>query len=155
MTRKIAKIGDVLSIPIIGNLCAAAQVLAKRNILYIVVFSELRQCGSIGVEAATSAPILVGWTMDAKIYHGDWEIVGRSMPIACDYLKKNYTVEHLGKIWVEDFDGKLLHPASSDEIKSLFNRSSYSPVRLERAIRAYHNLEPWNSEFDDLLISRN
>ena len=150
--RKIAKVGDVLSIPIVGSLCATAQVLVKRNILYVVVFSELRQCESVNIEAATSgSPILVGCTMDAKIYHGDWEIIGGSVPIDRPDLKKNYKVEYAGKIWVADFDGRLLHPASRSEIENLFNRSSYSPARFERVIRAYHKLEPWDSEFDDLL----
>jgi len=151
--RKIAKIGNVLSIPIVGGQCATAQVLAKKKILYIVVFSELRQCGAISIDVATSgSPILAGWTMDAKIYHGDWKIIGESTPISWLHLKKSYVVEHAGNIWVEDFEGKLLHPASKSEVEKLFNRSSYSPARLERAIRAFHKFEPWDPEFDDLLI---
>jgi hypothetical protein len=151
--RKTVKVGDVLSIPIVGSLCATAQVLVKRAILYIVVFSELRQCGAISIDAAASgSPVLAGWTMDGKIYHGHWKVIGGSVPISGSNLKKNYKVEYAGKIWVEDFDGKLLHPASSSEIETLFNRSSYSPARLERVIRAYHKLESWDSEFDELLV---
>ncbi|HET7085113.1 MAG TPA: hypothetical protein VFI23_10105 [Rhizomicrobium sp.] len=153
--RKTVKVGDVLSIPIVDGLCATAQVLVKRAILHVVIFSELRQCGSISIEAETSSsPVLAGWTMDAKVYHGYWEIIGKSMPADWSDLKKNYKVEYAGKIWVEDFDGRLLHPASRSEIENLFNRSSYSPASLEQAIRAFHKLEPWDSKFDDLLIPK-
>jgi hypothetical protein len=153
MTGKISKNGDILSIPISQDLCACAQILLKKNILYVVVFSELRRCGTINPDMIkSSSPVLVGWTMDAKIRRGDWVLVSRYPPISWDHLKKNYQVEYNGKTWIEDFNGKLLHPASEKEAKEFFQKSSYSPVRFERAIRAYNKLEAWDAEFDDLLV---
>jgi hypothetical protein len=146
--------GDVVSIPVQDNLCAVAQVLRKKSIIYIAVFRGIRSCEEIDPdEAISSKPILTGWTMDAKIFRRDWKIISNKKLDDWDDLKRKYKVEYKGDIWVENFDGKLLSPASHDEIKNLFTRSSYSPARMEKAILAINGIIDWDREFDDLRVN--
>lgn len=149
---RTGKVGDVIAIPVDGGVYATAQILKKTKLLYLVVFSGLGEvlpdCKSIYDASAA----LVGWTMDAKIYHEDWKIVGNCGLHLPERYLKNYLVEYNGEQWVQDFDGNLVRVASDEDKKRFFLKSSYSPVRLERAIRAFNNIEEWDDDFDDLLI---
>ena len=146
------RLGDVVAIPVSGEKTACAQVLVKRKILYVSVFSRLYPDPINVADVLSDTPALAGWTMDAKIYHGDWKILGNASPKYAALAKRKYLVEYEGNIWVQDLEGKLEHVASRAEADTLFPKSSYSPVRLERAIRAFHGMEPWCSDFDDLVV---
>ena len=149
--RTRTKAGDIVAIPI-GGQWAHCQVLVKRDVLYVGVFAGLRSTPE-GFEFNPPARfILTGWTMDAKISRGDWLVLDNFPEVDLDHWKRNYLVGYDGQTWVEDFDGRLEHVATFEENASLFLRSSYSPARLERVIRAINSLEKWDSEFSDLLV---
>ena len=147
------KIGDIIAIPVQDGQFATAQILKKTKLLYLAVFSGLQEdlldCNGIAEKSIT----LVGWTMDAKLYHGDWKIVGNCDLKEPNMLRRDYLIEYSGDQWVQDFDGNLVRIASDEDKRRLFPKSSYSPVRLERAIRAFNNIEPWSDDYNDLLIT--
>ena len=131
---------------------AIAQVLKKTGLLYLLVFAELYKAVPPIDDAILGKPLLAGWTMDAKVYHRQWHITGNAAPLCPGRFFRNYLVEFNGVLWTTDFDGNLLHPASKQDRDNLSLKSSYSPVRLERAIRAFVGLEAWSSDFEDLKI---
>jgi len=151
-SRPKVKVGDVVSVPISEKETAFIQVLVKRSILYVAAFSKLYTSPPDLDEVTRDKFILSGWTMDAKIYHGKWKIIGNSPPRDWEMLKKEYTVGFEGETWVQSFDGELERVATKGDIERLFPKSSYSPAMLEDAIRAFHRIEPWCSDFDDLVV---
>jgi len=151
--RKNTKVGDIIAIPVDPGVCAYAQVLVKHHILYVVVFEQMRRCDFSDVTAIVGdGPALAGWTLDSKIFHGQWSVIANVPVINWEGFKTPYKVGYLGEMWVESFDGRRSHIASREERESLHYRTTFSPVSLENAIRAYHKLEPWISDFDPLLV---
>ena len=140
-----------MAIPLADGVFSCAQVLVKRKILYLAVFSKLHDEFPRMPECAADTVALVGWSMDAQIYHGIWKILGNIPVIRQDLMRKTYLVLYDGKESVEHFDGELLRPASIDETRTLHRRTSYSPALLEKVIRAFHRIERWDPDFDDLL----
>lgn len=144
--------GDVIEIPIGVNQLAYAQILYRKVLLYLTVFSRTYPSMPSSIqEIMTDKRVLCGWTMDAKIASGDWRIVGTSNVSESCMFRQEYKVEFNNNVWIEDFDGKLIRRATSEESEKLRLRSSYTPALLEQVIRAYHGMEPWCQEFDDLL----
>ena len=144
------KLGDVFLIPLSQGSDVGAQVIVKSDILYVAIFDRVYSSDPNPDEVVADKCSLSGWTMDGKIYHGDWKIIGAAgMSNTARYLK-NYLVTYQGASWVTDVDGNMLRPASEKDRAALFLRSSYSPARLERAVRAFHGLEEWSQDFDGL-----
>ena len=53
-------------------------------------------------------------------------------------------------MYVEDFSGQKRRPAGQSEAELLPYRNVVAPVRLEKALRAKHGLEPWVEAYTDL-----
>jgi uncharacterized secreted protein with C-terminal beta-propeller domain len=81
------KIGDVFSIPIDKELVGCGQIIVSGNVLYIIVFEEAYQnAGGVDIDKIVSGNILlVGHTLDGRLYHGMWEVVG-NVPISKDRI---------------------------------------------------------------------
>ena len=52
-----------------------------------------------------------------------------------------------------DYSGRRRRPAQAVEAELLPNRKVVAPVRLEKALRAKHGLEPWTEDYSDLAPS--
>jgi hypothetical protein len=103
----------------------------------------------IDFEQAPLAPIaFLALSVDAKIACGDWAVLG-NYPVADEMPLPAYK-EMLGgpdRVDVVDFSGLRRRPAESGETESLANRKIVAPVRLEKALKAKHGLEPWNESY--------
>lgn len=124
------------------------QILLSDIIQYIVVFEPKFADNTTLNDVVSSSVLLSGWTMDAKIYHGDWEIVGNISPIKFRFPQ--YKVNMSGQTWITDVNGKLLRLATVEESRGLSFKSSNSPIAFEKAFRAYHGDLPWEAYFDEL-----
>ena len=141
--------GDIFQFRIPGGNCGYGQVIRSDILHYIVIFRPILPCAAEMQSIPSAEIILAGWTMDARFYSGDWQVLGNRQ--IDDHIElPNYKVEMSGKIWITDVDGKIIRPANTEEISSLRYKSSNSPIAFEKAFQAYHQQIPWEARFDEL-----
>ena len=109
MAKPRAKIGDVFSIPIDDQRVGYGQVVLKNHSsfpIYIVVFwtaydrnHEISLAEIVADEIA-----LVGGSMDSRIYHGMWKIIGNIGPDQSRIPRPNFKVYIGHSDFVENFD---------------------------------------------------
>ena len=107
---------------------------------------------AVDVEEALDARVVfLALSLDAKLAAGHWTLVGhrpvsKTMPLPA--FKE--AVGGPDRIDVVDYSGEHRRPAQGAEAELLPNRKVVAPVRLEKALRAKHGLEPWTEAYSDL-----
>lgn len=157
MTEGIeASVGDVFQIPVDDRHVGYGQVLAsiKPNPLYLCVFEPLWDRQPIAdVQAIVrSQVLLLANSLDAKIWHGHWPIIGRTRP-TLDRIPFPAFVTSIGRrddYYLVSYDGRRRRKARATEVQHFDKRATVAPVRLEAAFKAHHGLIPWDPRFDQL-----
>ncbi len=143
--------GDVFLIPLDAKWYGVGVVASKwKGELYLVLFSE-RTVSKSAVDAplASFTPVLASSSLDAKLWHGHWPIVGKLARLS-SLMQPIYKVEERGGIVAESFDRSQRIPVSDGDAKHLHYRKTVAPIRLENALKAFHGLIPWIPAFDEL-----
>ena len=157
MAKPRPKIGDVFSIPIDEKRVGYGQIISKNHCtfpIYIVVFStSYEQSEAVTLDEITADEIaLVGASMDARIYHGMWSIVGRLPPDLSRVPRPNFKVQIGSSDYIEDFDGNQLRQATNEDLQYYDNRWSRAPIGYESALKALHDVGVWESSYDRLTV---
>ena len=155
MSRLKLKTGDVFAVPIDEARVGVGQIVATygEDAYYFAIFDvTASDLGSIDLEQAPQQRVVfLALSLDAKLAAGHWSIVGHrpvreGMPLPA--FKE--TVGSPDRIDVVDYSGERRRPAQAAEVELLSNRKVVAPVRLEKALRAKHGLEPWTEAYSDL-----
>jgi len=151
------KEGDVFTIPVDENRVGFGQIIKipNKNNFIIVVFQEI--CITTEIPAVNEiinfSPLFLGYTMDAKLYHKHWKIIGNNNSNIDLIPLPNY---RLGTppddIYITDYSGKVLRPAKKEEYEKLEHKTVRAPVGYENALKAYHNLKEWQADDNKLLF---
>ena len=158
MSRLKLKTGDVFAVPIDEARVGVGQIVATygKDAYYFAIFDvTASDLGSIDLEQAPQQRVVfLALSLDAKLAAGHWSIVGHrpvreGMPLPA--FKE--TVGSPDRIDVVDYSGERRRPAQAAEVELLSNRKVVAPVRLEKALRAKHGLEPWTEAYSDLAPS--
>lgn len=154
--RVHAKTGDVFQIPLDSDRVAYGIVVDGQspNPIFVAVFGEAHPSDSDVPlsEIEGAEPALVALTLDAKIWHGHWPVVGSAavdrsrFPFPC-FKQAVGSVEN---IQVFSYDGQRHREASREEIVALDYRRTYAPIVVEKAVRALHGIQPWEERFQRL-----
>jgi hypothetical protein len=144
--------GDIFDIPAPDGRRGYGQVIVDGKVFYIAVFSEIYQVQPNLDELIEGDILLVGWTLDALIFHGRWKIVGNRSPIAERVPFPSYKVLVNGKPCVHDFDGENYRPATSRDLEVLENKTTVSPITYQKALLAHHGFETWERDYDELTV---
>jgi hypothetical protein len=151
-------VGDVFVIPIDDNRVGVGQAVAMygEDSYYLAIFEPTidRDLGEL--DSAIDGPILfLALTFDAKVWAGDWPVVG-TRPVRPDMPLPAYKqmVGVPDRFDVVDYSGQRRRPARGTEAVWLSNRFSVAPIRLERALRAVHGVEPWDDAYAELRPSQ-
>lgn len=147
-----ATIGDVFLISIDGSRFGVGQVAGDWNgELYIVVYDVILPSAEFDLARVASDELLfAALSLDAKIHHGDWRIIGNVTSNLDRIPQPAFKVNQDGKVWVETRDRSRFWPASKAQAEGLRYRTVVAPVRLENALRALHGIGEWNPKFDEL-----
>lgn len=148
--RKVVE-GDVFRFSDTKEGWGCGQILISGTILFVAVFDPVfEDTNKLSLsDIVQSRVLLAGWTMDARIRSGSWEMIGNisdkpSIPLP------EYKVGMAGTVWVTDVRGRLLREASPDEDARLRYKSSHSPIAYEKAFSAFHSGE-WRDRYTPLL----
>jgi hypothetical protein len=148
------KVGDVFLIPLSATSSAGGHVVAirEKEELYVAVFGQKLRKDEVDPEVTIAGdPVLLALTLDAKLFHGHWPIIG-NLPIAPNrYPEPAFKVEYgyPGIMSIESRDQSVRRAATFDELKVLRYRSVASPIIIEDAIKAHFGIGEWNESDDE------
>jgi len=156
MVKVQIRVGDVFIVPTGDGRAAVGQVLGIYGMsdYYFAIFDAvfpLENAAESAIGALRLPLLFLGLSLDAKIYFGDWPVVAHA-EVDPSILLPAYKVSMgtIDNIHVIDYTGTWSRPATEAEVDFLEFRSTVSPVRFERALRASLCLEPWLELFDKL-----
>jgi hypothetical protein len=146
------KVGDVFCVPISEEECGFGQILAKYKgaVFLMVVFSQKARSDAHPAieEIISSPPLFVSNSFDAKIWHGDWPIIGNVPPDLARLPLPKYKVQIGQEMHVESYDATRARPATQSELGRLTFRTCVSPILLELALKAHWGFGEWEESFD-------
>jgi Immunity protein 26 len=144
------KVGDVFLIPLDGKSWAIAQLVsAWSEELYIAVFANKVETQGVDPQSVVDQiPVFLVLTLDAKIFHGDWPILGNVQDNLASFPQPAFKVRESGVVHIESRDRSIYRPASPAETEILRYRSVSSPAVIEEAVQAYFRVSEWNPHFD-------
>jgi len=145
------KTGDVFEIPAPDGRHGYGQVIVGGAVFYVVIFRELYDARSDLDDVLKGELLLVGWTLDALIYHGRWKVVG-NRPAIARVPFPNYKVRVKGVPHVHDFNGENYRLATEHDWELLNNKSTVSPIRYQKALLAHHGIGEWRSDYEALTV---
>lgn len=152
------KTGDIFTIPIDDSRISIGQIINKPNkdSLIIVVYDVILDKNVIPTlkDLCNNDILLLGHTLDAKLYHKHWVIIGNYS----DNINKIYLPYYkLGTppkdIYIVNFKGESLRRATASEFNALNYQSIVAPIRYENAVKAHFNLLDWDDVYNNLLYS--
>ncbi len=150
-----AIVGDVFQVPISEECVGFGQILAiyKEEMLLMAIFDMRAGYDEVpSIESIISArPIFICNSLDAKIWHGQWKIIGNHPPDSAKILLPNYKVKVGDGFYVENYAADKTRLCKNEELASLEFRSCVAPIRLENALKAHWGFVPWNDAYNALL----
>ena len=151
MTQK-AHVGDVFLVPIEGSRSGIGQIAGNwKGELYIVIYDAVFEGENVDPKQVVGAkPLFAALSLDAKIHHGDWRIIGNVTENLAGIPQPVFKVNQDGAVFLESRDRSMTRPASGAEAEALRLRTVVAPVRLEKALQAHNGVGDWNPRYDDL-----
>jgi len=146
-----AKVGDIFLVPLDASYFAVGQIIAIRDKheLYVAVFCQRLRRQDVDLNMTiVDEPQLLCLTLDAKIFHGDWPIIGNSVVAIDRHPEPIFKVIHNGSSMVESRDMSFRRSATDSEIKTLNNRTVSYPQLVENATKACFGLLDWSINYD-------
>jgi hypothetical protein len=148
------KRGDIYRFDLDDQRHGLGQVIEPGGVFYTTV---LRTPVAEDFELAdvdASDVLLCGWTRDAFLFHGRWQLVG-NLPVPEEAVPKpNSKVEISGEKWVADYLGQPLRSATDFEWDRLDHHSSYAPITFENAFKAHYGCAAAEPHHDKISIDR-
>jgi hypothetical protein len=147
-----AHVGDVFLIPVDSTRFGVGQIAGDwKGELYVVIYDKILSGDKPEPECVSGAkPLFAALSMDAKIHHGDWPIIGNVTGNLEHIPQPVFKVDQGGKVFLESRDRSISRPASSSEAERLKLRTVVAPVRLENAFKAHNGVGEWHPRYDEL-----
>ncbi len=146
--------GDVFLVPLSDEYRGVGQIVEAlaTGELYVVLFNGKykRESQPKVIDIATMEPVFASLTLDAKLWHEHWSIIGNFTDNLVNIHQPTFKVRHSGVMHAESLDGEKYRPINVDEEQRLQPRRTLAPIRLQNALQAYHDLRDWEPYFDDL-----
>jgi hypothetical protein len=155
--RPKAKLGDVFLIPIDTERVGIGQVAdVLDSELYLVVFDGLWPSDAPpNAESVDDLEVaFASISMDAKIWHGHWPIVGNQKENLSRITFPVFKIARGDVFYVESYDETRTRKATAEEADLLRFRTTVAPVILEKALKAFYNVVEWDSDYDKLRYER-
>lgn len=144
------KVGDVFLVPLDGESWALGQLVSSWNDeLYVAIFGQKVETQNVDPRSVvTQEPVFLALTLDAKLFHGDWPIIGNVQDNLASLPQPAFKVRQSGVIYIESRDRTVSRPASSSEAELLRYRNVSSPAMIEEAVQGRFDVCEWNSHYD-------
>lgn len=148
--RVVLREGDVFEFDAPDGRRGYGVIIVGGGVPYVIILQGLHLSPPSMAELEADAIALVGWTMDALVYHGRWRVIAHGYSLRPDIPYPNYLVGLSGEQVVTDFKGRFLGPPKEDELGVLDHKSSRSPIGYEKAFLALHGFGEWQESYEEL-----
>jgi hypothetical protein len=98
----------------------------------------------------TAKLLFAALSLDAKIYHGHWPIVGNVKKNLKRIPQPVFKIDQGGRMYLESRDSSIYRPASNSQAERLRYRTIVAPIRLENALKALCGVGEWHPDYDEL-----
>jgi hypothetical protein len=154
--RKIVKLseGDVFELTLPDGRLGYG-IIVKRGKLkgggtpYIAILGSAHENRPSMEALARDEVAFAGWTTDALVYHGRWNVIAHDAPLPSIPLP-NFKVEMDDKLYVTDVDGELIDEATRAERELLDYQFSRSAIGFQDAFEALHGFGEWDTSYEKL-----
>ena len=152
------KVGDIFTITISNDEIGFGQIVAFPNVftLLIIVFDKKQKIDAEYDfnEILSSRILFLGYTLDAKLYHKHWKVIGNNPVTNVEFpYHRLGTPPH--EIYITDFKGKRIRPCTIEEFDKLDYETVIAPVRYENALKAFYGLKDWiDEDYNKLLYEK-
>jgi hypothetical protein len=144
-------VGDVFLLPLDDERYGIGQIAGDwKGELYVVVYDKLVSRNASSEDVDGSSIQFAALTLDAKVHHGDWPVVGNRQGSLADIPQPWFKVGVGGETHIEARDRSVSRQATPTEESMLRHRTVVAPVRIENAFKALHGVGDWSPRFDDL-----
>lgn len=159
MVTRTYREGDVFSVQLDEKRVGYGQIVGRygESEYYFAFFERAyaKSHAPVLSDIARDRIVLLGLSFDAKLWSGDWQVVGNvpvapAIPLPAYKVGKAITQADEVVYDAEDYTGQQHRPATREEVEALPFRKAVAPIRLERAFRAIHGIGAWERPFDDL-----
>jgi Immunity protein 26 len=152
---KKLKEGDIFAIPISEELTGFGQIInipISNGVFIIIVFSEIYSGEEWPAldEIIQDEILFFGYTMDALIYHKHWKIIGNVSSNTSKVKLPYYKFGLPPKMEIVNYKGEKVRNATNQEFDQLEYETSVAPIRYENALKAYHKIVEWDSDYEKL-----
>lgn len=152
------KVGDIFTIPVSEEETGFGQVIniPNKSNFIIVVFEKIyigRDWPSLN-EIVNGQILFFGYTMDAKLYHKHWKIIGNDSSNLGRIKLPYYKLGTPPDCKLVDYKGNIIRKIGNDVFEKLEYQEIIAPVRYENALKAYYKLAEWREDYDKLLFDR-
>ncbi len=120
--------------------------------LYLIVFDGAWKADEAPAlnELDGREPFLASLSLDAKLWNGDWKVIGNYQENLSNIAIPLFKVRFDGDMFAESYDGDYRRMASTSDAELLRNRKTVAPVRLEKALKAKLGIGDWHPAYDEL-----
>jgi Immunity protein 26 len=151
------RVGDVFTIPIDNIRVGFGQLISMPNkdslIIAVFDFSCLKENEYFMDKICESEIIFLGYTLDAKLYHKHWVIIGNYTNNINNIYLPYFKIGSPPNIHITNYKGESIRRAENSEFDSFNYLSIVAPIRYENALKAHNNLMEWDDVYNDLLYS--
>ena len=143
---KKAVVGDVFLIPLDDRRYGIGQLAGDwKGELYVVIYDKVVSADASPTDVDNEPIKFAALTLDAKLYHGDWRIIGNHNDNVATISQPWFKVCVAGQTYVESRDRSVTRPATAEEAAILKLRTVVAPIRLEKALKASHGIGEWHA----------
>lgn len=144
-------VGDVFLVPLDDENGALGQLVSDyKGELYVAIFGQKIATQDLDPRRVIGQePIFLALTLDAKLFHGDWPIVGNVQENLADFPQPAFKVRQSGVAYIESRDRSVSRPAAPAEAEILRYRSVSSPAVIEKAVQAHFGIGDWTPHYDE------
>ncbi|MFV0530907.1 MAG: Imm26 family immunity protein [Flavobacteriales bacterium] len=153
------KTGDCFTIPITENEIGIGQIIeTKEHSFYVAIFEKkihVDELSKSTLEGFLNSKVLFfGETTDARLYHKIWKILENKPAVIKNSEIPFFKVKTLLGMILVDYKGNKIRKINSKESETYNYETSYSPIRFENALKAYHKILPWDESFLELYYKK-
>lgn len=152
------RVGDIFTIQVSEDKIGFGQIIEipNKDNFIIAVYKTIytgKDWPSLQ-EIVEDEVLLLGYTLDAKLYHKHWKIIGNlSLPpgkVKLPFFRLGTAPDYK----LVDYKGQVIKNIGLELFNCLNYQTVIAPVRYENALKAYHGLNEWRAEYDDLMYTR-
>lgn len=150
------KVGDVFLVPVDDSTWVLGQLVRKKGSqLYVAIFADRYSSNNLDPKSILDKkPLFLVLTLDAKLYHGMWPIIGNVQENRNSIPEPAFAVIIWGSgTHIVSRDETISRLATREELEVLKPRCVTTGQGIEDMVRSYFGMNDYHFDFDYYLAT--